>query len=294
MSVTSAFAFGFDEAYCSARQCAATKPSAYFNSGSHAPYADHGIRPAMLLAGNTFEDAKRLIDRGVASDHTYPEGTGYLLNTSDSARSVRAAFFGETVKALGEAFRLQRLDADSIKGKQDVLFYFTGAKRVEDLPSLRFVPGAIADHLTSVGGTLDGDGQMSSLRWLEAGATGSFGTVAEPCNHPQKFPLPALAMARYAEGDTLVEAYWKSVAWPGEGVFIGEPLARPFAPTLAADGEGGAVLKLFSPMRKSARLEASQSPMGPYRTVAAYPVKPGLNAVAIRRPEPGLLYRLVY
>lgn len=29
-------------------------------------------------------------------------------------------------------------------------------------------------------------------------------------------------------GDTLLEAYWKSVAMPGQGLFIGEPLARPF------------------------------------------------------------------
>jgi hypothetical protein len=30
--------------------------------------------------------------------------------------------------------------------------------------------------------------------------------------------------------DTLLEAYWKSVAMPGRGLFIGEPLARPYAP----------------------------------------------------------------
>jgi hypothetical protein len=27
----------------------------------------------------------------------------------------------------------------------------------------------------------------------------------------------------------LLEAYWKSVAMPGQGLFLGEPLARPFA-----------------------------------------------------------------
>ncbi|MEA5519656.1 hypothetical protein, partial [Limnoraphis robusta] len=64
--------------------------------------------------------------------------------------------------------------------------------------------------------------------WLEAGATASYGTVVEPCNFPQKFPNPAIAMRRYLDGDTAVEAYWKSVVWPGQGVFIGEPLARPF------------------------------------------------------------------
>jgi uncharacterized protein (TIGR03790 family) len=70
--------------------------------------------------------------------------------------------------------------------------------------------------------------QMSALKWLEAGATGSYGTVVEPCNFPQKFSDPAILIGRYVNGDTLIEAYWKSVAWPGQGVFIGEPLAIPF------------------------------------------------------------------
>jgi uncharacterized protein (TIGR03790 family) len=69
---------------------------------------------------------------------------------------------------------------------------------------------------------------MSSLRWLEAGATGSYGTVVEPCNFTQKFPHPGVLMAHYLDGDTLIEAYWKSVLMPGQGIFIGEPLARPF------------------------------------------------------------------
>ena len=42
------------------------------------------------------------------------------------------------------------------------------------------MPGALADHLTSSGGMLTDSGQMSALRWLEAGATGSYGTVIEP------------------------------------------------------------------------------------------------------------------
>ncbi len=35
-------------------------------------------------------------------------------------------------------------------------------------------------------------------------------------------------MSHYLNGDTLIEAYWKSVLMPGQGIFIGEPLARPF------------------------------------------------------------------
>ena len=44
----------------------------------------------------------------------------------------------------------------------------------------------------------------------------------------QKFPRPDILIDRYLNGETLIEAYWKSVAWPGQGVFIGEPLAAPF------------------------------------------------------------------
>jgi len=123
---------------------------------------------------------------------------------------------------------IEIVDADYIRDKADVLFYFTGVKQVEALDSNHFLPGAIADHLTSAGGVLFGGRQMSALAWLEAGATGSYGTVVEPCNFPGKFPNPALLMRDYLNGATLIEAYWRSVAMPGQGLFIGEPLASPY------------------------------------------------------------------
>ena len=39
-------------------------------------------------------------------------------------------------------------------------------------------------------------------------------------------------MSHYLVGETLVEAYWKSVKWPTQGLFIGEPLAKPYAKSL--------------------------------------------------------------
>ncbi len=70
---------------------------------------------------------------------------------------------------------------------------------------------------------------MSIIEWIKAGATGSYGAVIEPCNFVQKFPNPTVMMYFYLRGNSLIEAYWKSVAWPGQGIFIGEPLAKPFA-----------------------------------------------------------------
>ena len=226
LSVTSAFAFGFDPAFC-AEGCRPTKLSPYFNSNSTAPFHDLGLRPAMLLAGTSVADVRALIDRGVASDGTFPRGTAYLLTTSDRARNSRASRY-PLVDQLGLPLRVERLQADEVRDRQDVLFYFTGIGVVSGLDTLRFLPGAIADHLTSTGGVLTGHEQMSALRWIEAGATASYGTVVEPCNFPMKFPFPAVLIARYMIGETLIEAYWKSVAWPGQGLFIGEPLADPF------------------------------------------------------------------
>ena len=228
MSITSAFAFGFDPAFC-AEGCKPTRPSPYFNSPTRVPFTQLGIRPTMAIAATSFERAKELIDRGVESDGMSPAGTAYLLSTSDRDRNVRSASYLAVEKLFGRRMRVRRLEQDALTDKTDVLFYFTGKANVEGLETLHFMPGAIADHLTSTGGVLTGQDQMSVLRWLEAGATASYGAVVEPCNFPAKFPQPAVVIARYTHGETAIEAYWKSVAWPLQGVFVGEPLAAPFA-----------------------------------------------------------------
>jgi uncharacterized protein (TIGR03790 family) len=226
MSITAAFAFGFDPAYC-ADECKPTRPSPYFNSPTRQPYTQLRIRPAMSIAATSLENAKALIDRGVESDGSRPSGTAYLLSTP-GPRNVRSALYPVAEKAAGRRVRVRRLDQDALFDRTDVLFYFIGAQRVEGLDTLQFLPGAIADHLTSAGGHPVESGQMSALRWLEAGATGTYGAVVEPCNYVEKFPHPAIVMARYLWGETLIEAYWKSVLMPGQGIFIGEPLAAPF------------------------------------------------------------------
>jgi len=227
MSVTSAFAFGFDSRYC-ARRCTATQLSRYYNSASEAPYDDLHLRLAMSLAAANFEEAKALIDRGIQADGSAPTGTAYLVVSGDPARDVRASTYRDTVMLAAGRVRIMLARTAGLEHRQDVMFYFIGAANVPDIKSNQFLPGAVADHLTSYGGVLTDGSQMSSLRWLEAGATGSYGTVVEPCNFTAKFPNPALLLQHYLAGETLIEAYWKSVAMPGQGVFIGEPLARPY------------------------------------------------------------------
>lgn len=229
LSITSAFAQGYDPERC-ATPCQATPFSPYFNSVSRQPYLDLGLRPTMLLAARDIAAARVLIDRGIAADGAAPRGTAYLVSTYDARRNVRAASYASARLLARDGLAVRQVRAMAVRNRPDVLFYFLGARHVQGLRSNHFLPGAVGDHLTSTGGVLAGGHQMSALRWLEAGATGSYGTVVEPCNLPGKFPSVPLLMRHYLAGDTLVEAYWKSVAMPSQGVFIGEPLAAPYAP----------------------------------------------------------------
>ena len=233
-SITAALTLGFDGEQCK-KTCGPGKPSAYFNSPSSRP-SDYGLRLSMLMPTESVEMAKALIDRGVLSGFRVNEASAYFLSTSDKLRNSRAGFFPKSGSIPQKKLHINTLQADYIEHKKDIMFYQTGLVSVPGLETLRFMPGALADHMTSAGGDLLGSGQMSSLKWLEAGATASYGTVSEPCNHWQKFPNPAVLLMHYLSGETAVEAYWKSVAWPAQGVFIGEPLAAPYCLSCAREG----------------------------------------------------------
>ncbi len=246
MSITSAFTLGFDRKYCNtskqvaeqAFKCKQTADSPYYNKPSSMLWTNKNMQLTMMLSARTLREAKALIDRGVESDYSQPKASAYLVRTNDSNRSTRwpafqtAAQLWPTMKGINIKYvDFNKAESSkNIKDKQDIMFYFTGREHVGDINSNTYLPGAITDHLTSFGGRgLSQAGQMKVYRWLEAGATGSYGGVVEPCNYPQKFPNVMVLLPNYLNGDTLIEAYWKSVQQPGEGIFVGEPLAAPWA-----------------------------------------------------------------
>jgi uncharacterized protein (TIGR03790 family) len=286
VSITSALAFGYNPMLCGG--CARTRASAYFDTDTTRPWTDLHIRPAMLLGAPTLAAAQALIARGLAAEGSAPTGTGWLWRTADAARSVRWTDW----PALPAAWSapggpvLQFVDASDparpqdLADRDDVLFYFTGAARVGRLDTLRFLPGAVADHLTSHGGILpDARGQMPATTWLAAGATGSYGTVEEPCNHVEKFPRASVLIEHYLRGATLIEAYWKSVAMPGQGLFVGDPLARPWAHVPTATIEDGAVVVRTRTLRRLTRYAWEYQPAG------GGPWQP-LDSLAAGQPRP--------
>ena len=233
-SITGALTLGYDAAVCQ-NTCAPSKRSPYFDTATVRPYSDLKLRPSMLLAATDVATAKAMIRRGVEADASLglrggPPVNAYFVTTDDRARSARSPYFPPPglLRRWGVDVHVDITQA--IEHAQRVLLYQTGLAQVDHLDTLAWVPGALADHLTSFGGQLDGgSGQMSILAWIASGATASYGTVSEPCSHPQKFPHPQVLLLNYLQGATAIEAYWKSVAWPQQGVFVGEPLAAPFA-----------------------------------------------------------------
>lgn len=233
-SLTGALALGYDAELCQ-HSCARSRSSGYFNSRSSRPFQDHGFRPSMLLAAQDVDGAKALIDRGVKADRSLGKRgalpvQAWFLATSDAARSVRARLFPPPGLVRGPNVEVKVEHADAPERTRRVMLYLTGLRRVNGIDQVDWVPGALADHLTSFAGLLDSEnGQMTALAWIAAGATASYGPASEPCNHLQKFPHPQVLLLHYLQGSTAIEAYWKSVAWPQQGVFVGEPLATPFA-----------------------------------------------------------------
>lgn len=227
MSITSAFAIGYSSAYCPAG-CSRTPLSPLYDSAGWLPADTVGWWPAMLLPSDDAALARSLVARAVAANAGERGGTLYLMRTKDAARNIRAATYGSAEILLANRIKIADLTSPAPHEMPDAIGYFTGASHVEELARVHFQAGALADHLTSTGGILKGGSQMSALAWIQQGATATYGSVSEPCAFLEKFPSIPVLFDHYTHGETALESYWKSVAMPGQGLFIGDPLSRPF------------------------------------------------------------------
>ncbi|HTL55094.1 MAG TPA: TIGR03790 family protein [Candidatus Limnocylindrales bacterium] len=185
---------------------------------------------AMMLTASNLTEAKLTSDQGVASDSSFPTQPVYLARTSDTQRTARQVLFNDALfdaRILGNV-RLIITNQDSPNGLSGLLGYQTGIAQLNIQPNT-FIPGAIADTLTSFGADLfQATGQASLLAFLAAGATASYGTVVEPCVNLEKFPSPRVYFYQ-GRGFSIAESYYQSLASPYQGLLVGDPLAAPFA-----------------------------------------------------------------
>jgi uncharacterized protein (TIGR03790 family) len=190
--------------------------------------ASNSFLVAMITATN-LDQAKRVIDRGVASDGTFFPQTVYLAKSTDTARNIRYGLFDNAIfnTRLRGNYSMQRTNTDT----PNFLGYNGGYENgyQTGIPTTNYVPGALADQLTSFGGQLyEQTEHTTALQYLLAGAAGSYGTVVEPCAYLGKFPDPQVYFYQ-ARGFSMAECYYQSVTNPYQGLLLGEPLAAPFA-----------------------------------------------------------------
>ena len=241
MGASAAFGLGFDTRWCQpGPPCNPTAEGPLYGVETNAPWTEHHVRPTMMLFHEDADLAEAFIQRGIDGDDSLPGldhgAKGRLVHTTDAARSVRERNFRAAVADFDSSSGLDLAFVDTTEDgvdneltvETDLLFYLTGLATLSAIDTNAYLPGALADHLTSYGGVFPTSSQTPATAWLEAGATASYGTAIEPCNYPQKFPRATELLPAYFQGATAVEAYWRAVEWPGEGNWVGEPLSRPF------------------------------------------------------------------
>ncbi|HWX18859.1 MAG TPA: TIGR03790 family protein [Candidatus Binatia bacterium] len=186
---------------------------------------------SVMMTSSNLALAKRIVDSGVSSDSSFPTQTVYLAKSSDVDRNVRYVLFDNAIfdARLRGNYSMQQTNVFSIYGFGNILGFESGAYSYT-VGGVAFAPGGLADNLTSYGGLFltDNSGHLSILSLLAAGASGSYGTLSEPCNYLEKFPSPEVYFYQ-ARGFTLAECYYQSLTNPYQGVLVGEPLAAPFA-----------------------------------------------------------------
>jgi len=188
--------------------------------------------------GNTVQDLVTMIDRSAAADGTHPAGTFYFMETTDVARSgPRDSFYPTAVQLItNDGGMAEHMMAVLPTPRFDVLGIMTGwATPSIDQANMTILPGAFCDHLTSWAATFDVSSQIKMSRWIAKGASGTWGTVEEPCNYPGKFPHARLHVY-YFRGASLGEAALRSAGFtPFQGLLYGDPLTRPFTHIPAVD-----------------------------------------------------------
>ena len=196
--------------------------------------------------GNTPTEIRAMIDRSVAADGTRPAGTFYFMNNlADPVRNSRACgapscagvptVFNSTTNYINTVLMSPGHSGMTINGviptgHQDILGVVAGFESADVLNAdLTILPGAYCDHLTSYAAAFGGSEQTKASVWITRGASGTAGTVEEPCNFPGKFTHANMHVI-YLHGLTLGEAYLRSLAFtPFQQLLLGDPLTRPFA-----------------------------------------------------------------
>ena len=179
--------------------------------------------------GNTKAEVLNCLKSGVWSDGTHPDGTIYYLTNSNVRSRCRQWQFKSAAYGLRSAGIKVTVSGSFPDHKRDVIGVMMGSAQVDTSKVGRFMPGAMAEHLTSFAAVFDSSMQTKLSSWITAGATASAGAVCEPMSNWRKFPS-ARFFNHYSYGCTVIESFYQSIRCPLQIMLVGDPLAAPWAP----------------------------------------------------------------
>ena len=199
--------------------------------------------PSMMLGyigphGNTREEVLEVLRRGAESDGTAPTGTVFFVTNDDVRSRCREWQFAGAVSEL-RALGCEAEITGAFPSGREIIGLLSGAAWVYPDKNSTYLPGAMAEHLTSAAGNFNDGNQTKMTAWLGVGATASAGTVVEPYSRWQKFPH-ARFFVHYRAGCGMLESFYQSIRSPLEILLLGDPLACPWAPEtgMTLDGLG--------------------------------------------------------
>jgi uncharacterized protein (TIGR03790 family) len=189
--------------------------------------------PSMMLGytgprGSTKETVLECMDRGVRADGRAPTGTVYFVKSKNIRSRCRHWQYPAVVEELEALGVRAEIVGKLPRGRDDVVGVMMGAARVNPAAGMRYRPGCMAEHLTSLAAVFQTANQTKLTAWIDAGATASAGTVTEPYSIWTKFP-GARFYVYYASGCTMLESFYQSIRCPLQVCLVGEPLAQPWA-----------------------------------------------------------------
>ena len=225
---------------------------------------------SMVLAvtrdlGNTRPESLRNLQTSIGADYTYPQGSFIYTKTADVRTTSRQGNFELAIRNLNARGMKARV-VDGVlppKGEKCSGLMIGTPDFSWSKSGCAFLPGAIADNLTSLGGAMTTNSQTKATEFLRFGAAASSGAVTEPYSIQNKFPHPMIHV-HYVDGLTAAEAFYSSVTCPYQLLIVGDPLCQPYCkpPRFAATASSAFVLDK-QPLRVSLDVDTSEQSTEP-------------------------------